>query len=107
MANERVINIGLMLLSLALSAMLYNLGYILRPEVRLLEEAIYSESGLQGLSFSLITCAALSFLVAVLALLGVFWRQKALRLSLLVIILLFLLVAFSLWSFSAFFYAVC
>jgi len=101
---ERITNIGLTLLAIVIAGLFFNVGYLLQPDIGLISDPLYPESGLEGVARSFFIAAAMSIVVAVVLVVGVLLRNMAPRLSIIGGFSLFAIAAFGWWKFSVFFY---
>ena len=79
---ERITNIVMTLLEIVIAGLFFNVGYLLQPEIGLINDPLYPESGLEGVTHSLFIAATMSIVVAVIMVTGTFWRNMAPRMSL-------------------------
>lgn len=101
---ERIANIGLMLLAIAIAGMFWNVGYLLQPDLGLIEDPLYPVAGQKEVVRSLFWATGLSLFVAIVSLTGVIWRKPASVITQAGSFALFTIVCFVLWKFSIFFY---
>jgi hypothetical protein len=101
---ERITNIGLTLLAIIMASLFFNVGYLLQPDLGLINDPLYPESEQYGVARSFFMTAVMSIVVAALMIVGIFWRNMASRISLFGGFALFFVTAFGWWKFSVLFY---
>ena len=101
---ERITNIGLALLAVVIAALFWNVGYLLQPDLGLIEDPLYPVTGLKEVVNAFFWATGLSSFVALVALTGVIWRKAAAITTPAGSFGLFVIVSFGLWKFSTFFY---